>query len=319
MATFARSVAEDKFWGIAELQEELLKHLDLQSTLRLAQTSKGIRDILQGGLVWRQLLARTSPIRRVSQVKNVCGILKLLTDIEYHLHTVKNEIIRANPCIQAEAGPAEGNYISIMGGGHTESRRVSAEAFMLMEEVDGPLERLEEQVDRIFVSTLSSNLLSAIAARLSRQEEQATEVHILELEVETEREAFETRIMMTSCTPLEFHLSTLVVTEIETEGWKLLASGLEAHTGIQQVHTKKSSLELGHREDLKLIWNAVQEGGRWEVEETDWTAEDSRSEVINKNDEGWARLCEVMELEEGEWLDQMAVREEQEGQDEEVG
>ena len=66
----------------------------LQSTLRLAQTSKGIRNILQGGLVWRQLLARTSPIRRVSQVKNVCGILKLLKDIEYHLHTVKNEIIR---------------------------------------------------------------------------------------------------------------------------------------------------------------------------------------------------------------------------------
>ena len=136
---------------------------------------------------------------------------------------------------------------------------------MLMEELDGPLERLEVRVDTIFVSTISSNLLSAIAARLSRQEQQANEVHILELEVETEREAFETRIMMTSCTPLEFHLSTLIVPEIETEGWKLLASGLEAHTRIQQVHTKKSSLELGRREDLKLIWNAVEEGGRWEV------------------------------------------------------
>ena len=124
---------------------------------------------------------------------------------------------------------------------------------MLMEEVDGPLERLEEQVDRIFVSTLSSNLLSAIAARLSRQEEQATEVHILELEVETEREAFETRIMMTSCTPLEFHLSTLVVTEIETEGWKLLASGLEAHTGIQQVHTKKKNNSNPSKELSSLL------------------------------------------------------------------
>ena len=109
------------------------------------------------------------------------------------------------------------------------------------------------------------------------------------------------------------------VPEIETEGWKLLASGLEAHTGIQQVHTKKSSLELGHREDLKLIWNAVEEGGRWEVEETAWIAEDLRSEVIDKNNEGWPRLCAVMELEEGEWLEQLAVREDQEGQDEAVG
>ena len=91
-----------------------------------------------------------------------------------------------------------------------------------------------------------------------------------------------------------------------------------AHRNSTGPH-QKSSLELGHREDLKLIWNAVEEGGRWEVEETAWTAEDSRSEVIDKNDEGWARLCEVMELEEGEWLDQMAVREDQEGQDEEVG
>jgi len=94
-------------------------------------------------------------------VKNVCGILKLLTDIEYHLHTVKNEIIRANPCIQAEAGAAEGDYLSIMGGGHTESQRVSAQAFMLMEELDGPLERLEERVDTIFVSTISSNPTSS--------------------------------------------------------------------------------------------------------------------------------------------------------------
>ena len=30
-------------------------------------------------------------------------------------------------------------------------------------------------------------------------------------------------------------------------------------------------------------------------------------------------LCAVMELEEGEWLEQLAVREDQEGQDEAVG
>ena len=84
--------------------------------------------------------------------------------------------------------------------------------------------------------------------------------------------------------------------------------------------TKAScSLELGHREDLKLIWNAVEEGGRWEVEETAWIAEDLRREVIDKNNEGWPRLCAVMELEEGEWLEQLAVREDQEGQDEAVG
>ena len=94
---------------------------------------------------------------------------------------------------------------------------------------------------------------------------------------------------------------------------------LEGHTGIELVQTKKSSLQVGQLKDLKLIWNALDDGARWEIEESDWVTGDIRSEVIDKNDEGWARLCEVMELEEGEWLDQMAVREEQEGQDEEVG
>ena len=313
------TVAEAKFWSITELQEELLKHLDLQTTKRLAQTSQGIRNILQGGVVWSQLLARTSPIRSVSQVKDFVGILKLLKDIEFHLQTVKTEIMVTNPCIQAGPGAREGDFLTIVGGGEGEEKRISAQAFILVEELEGKLNRQEERVNTIFVSTMGSPLLSAIAARLSRQEQKATEVHIVELEVESRKEAFETKIMMTSCAPLEFHLSSLIVPHMEKEWWTLLACGLEAHTGIELVQTKKSSLEVGQLKDLKLIWNALDDGARWEIEESDWVTGDVRSEVIDKNDEGWKRLCEVVKIEEGEWLLQLEAREDQAGQDEEVG
>ena len=106
---------------------------------------------------------------------------------------------------------------------------------------------------------------------------------------------------------------------MEKEWGTLLACGLEGHTGIELVQTKKSSLQVGQLKDLKLIWRALDDGARWEIEESDWVTGDVRSEVIDKNDEGWKRLCEVVKIEEGEWLLQLEAREDQAGQDEEVG
>ena len=114
-------------------------------------------------------------------------------------------------------------------------------------------------------------------------------------------------------------MSSLIVQHMEKEWWTLLACGLEGHTGIELVQTKKSSLQVGQLKDLKLIWRALDDGARWEIEESDWVTGDIRSEVIDKNDEGWKRLCEVVKIEEGEWLLQLEAREDQAGQDEEVG
>ena len=56
------SEAEKKFWGTPELVEQLLSHLDLNSTRCLAEIHQMTQDLLQGGLVWKKLIQRNCPI-----------------------------------------------------------------------------------------------------------------------------------------------------------------------------------------------------------------------------------------------------------------
>ena len=65
MFPVGKSEAEQKFWQTPELIEGLLLHLDPESTLRLAQAHEMTRDILQGSIVWNNLIKRCSPL-------NVC-------------------------------------------------------------------------------------------------------------------------------------------------------------------------------------------------------------------------------------------------------
>ena len=50
------SEVEEIFWETPELVEKLLSLLDPESTLALAQCHKKIPGILQGQLIWNQLI-----------------------------------------------------------------------------------------------------------------------------------------------------------------------------------------------------------------------------------------------------------------------
>ena len=95
--------AEQKFWKTPELIEELLLHLDLESTLRLAKTHKTTRNILQGARVWNNLIKRCSPLDNRVKVAYLVAILKLMKDTKSNMVDILDAIFVANP--PAPPGP----------------------------------------------------------------------------------------------------------------------------------------------------------------------------------------------------------------------
>ena len=95
------SEAEKKFWESSpELVEKLLPFLDTESTLNLAQSQEKVPDILQGPLLWSQVIMRASPFtdegiglltieRReemnIAAVRCLVAILKLMKNPRRHL------------------------------------------------------------------------------------------------------------------------------------------------------------------------------------------------------------------------------------------
>ena len=74
IAKAGKSEAEEKFWQLPELIEELLNVMDSESTLQLAQAHERTRNILQGRKVWNNLLKRSS-LGWLSDLKPLVAIL----------------------------------------------------------------------------------------------------------------------------------------------------------------------------------------------------------------------------------------------------
>ena len=99
------SVAEMTFWRTPELVENLLPHLNLESTLALAKSHGMTRSLLQGTSIWNKLIRRNCPFAvkvkpsdlpnpdlrlsippemqvKIAVVKSLVEILKLMEDPE---------------------------------------------------------------------------------------------------------------------------------------------------------------------------------------------------------------------------------------------
>ena len=97
MFPVGKSEAEQKFWQTPEVIEELLKFLDLESTLRLARTHKMTQSILQGNWAWKNLIKRTHPLNRVDKVDHLVEILKLMEDTRDNVLDLLDAICKSNP------------------------------------------------------------------------------------------------------------------------------------------------------------------------------------------------------------------------------
>ena len=316
MTAIGQSEAEWKFWQTPELIESLLLHLDSESTLRLAQTHLFTRSIVQGNSVWKNVILQNSPMIYESNVKDLVAILGLMDDYSYNMMDLLDAICQDNPVVTQRASINYGDLVQVSClRDHSYPHQLSCHGFFLLEKCEGAFQTCEQKVERISFNSVDKLFLSSLASRLSRQRQKLSSVYICGMEVENDEQGENAKILMQACPTLDLTLLCLNVTNIGPRGWGFLAEGFQSHVRVvDEIHTKKETLDSGRKEDIKVLWDAL----KWSIEvEEPGDDLESRSEVLHKYDDdaGWARLSNIMDLSLEEWLAQVDVAED----DQEVG
>ena len=298
------SDAEWKFWATPELIETFLPHLDLKSTLNLAQTHDLTRKILKSSVSWNKLIRKNSPLDEHEVVKDLVEILKLVDGPKAHLLDLLDAI-----CMRrVSAGDGAWTIGSVKVGcpRHPDSHLIPLPMFHILGATGLFLEEINNNL-----FPLMEPSLSIIGSTLSRQEEKVEKLNVNKVVIKNRRgaEAFKTLIEASLViSPIE---KLSVSSPISAEGWEAVASVLQLHPGlVMNITSLKDALSESKKEDLKAIWDVLQ--GHWVVR----AAEDNpkKSEGVRKQDgeAGWERLQEIAdkdnwaaqieEDEGGDWL-----------------
>ena len=316
MFPIGKGEAEQKFWQTPELIEGLLLYLDPRSTQQLAQAHERTRNILQGSRVWNNLIKRSSPLHLRDEffsIGHFVEILKLMEDSKANMQDLLDAICEANP--------SDGDSVQMGCRRHPNSHLISMGGFLLLEKVEAALGTTEQTIESMSVGYffLDGSLLSALASRLSRQQQKPTSVHVEGIVLSSEpREAEGFKVLMQSCPPKTIQLSNVDVEDLGPEGWGLLAEALQSHPGLlETVFIQKDALDNGSKEDLRVLWEALRPNGCVHVQaREEWMFP---IELLQKEDGEAAliRLCQIKDLNIEEWIAQIEETEGDEEEDEE--
>ena len=204
MFPIGKGEAEQKFWQTPELIEGLLLYLNPESTLRLAVAHERTRNILQGSRVWNNLIKRCSPFNRMGKVDHMVAILKLMEDTKANMLDLLDAICEANPS-------DGGNLVQMGCPRHPDSHLLSWDGFFFLEKVEAAFGSTEQTVWSIGLHfVVNGPLLSALASRLSRQQQKLTTFYIGTIGLSSNEEAEDFKILMQACPPkhsVAIHLS----------------------------------------------------------------------------------------------------------------
>ena len=179
-----------KFWEIPELVEKLVALLDPLSTTCLAQSGVMETDIFQKSMsskVWKNFIRQSSSVsvdREVllrEDVKRLVAVLNLMKveDPTNFLVALLDLVSAQFPSCQGESFPFERNgRVEVTSPHRTEPLTTSLWGFLLLEDVEAALGRAEQSIRSISVDKLCEPFLSAVASRISRQQEAVTSVSI---------------------------------------------------------------------------------------------------------------------------------------------
>ena len=299
--------AEKKFWSTPELIERLLLNLDLKSTMCLAQAHELTQNVLEGTRVWNKLIKRICPIDTLDQVENHVAIVKSLKDYEDHLLDLLEVICESNPV------PDGGDWhIAVQMGcpchPNLDYHVVSLAGFMLLEEVEGAFGTTVQTLEVIGSDwrkhPFNSTSLSALASRLSRQQEKLTFLK-LDFKISSMLDAENFKAVMQAC-PME-RVSIIGGLEVDenigAKGWELVAESVQLHPGVlTHFVTCKEAMDGGWKEDMRAIWDALIPSGSWTMIHYDEPGEPSDEPICKEDgDAGWEDLEHVVDMSIEEW------------------
>ena len=181
---------------------------------------------------------------------------------------------------------------------------VSPYGFQLLEVAEGEMGSTIHIFEEVVINHLKGDLLSAVASRLTRQQDVDIDTKVFVLShilCEGEESALAISVLMQHCKRMQ--PGPLKVTkDIGREGWaalrEALSGGLHHVTYIDSGF--KSFLASAKREDVKAIWESVSQSWHFSGEH----------EVFYKlfhAEEGWRSFQQFLDLTKAEWT---AVREE---------
>ena len=336
--------AERSFWKTPELIERLLPFLDSRSTARLAQAHEKTLNILQGCVPWGKLIKRSrseadngnsDPSEAVCDgVANLTAILKMMQDPETvllpNLLDLICERFPAPSCTHNDPGSCDCHgTVSLDCAHHPGGHVVTLLVFCLLEWIEAAFGTAKQAIEAITRQSLMEPVLSALAARLSRQKKKITLLSASSITLDSNKsaEAFNTLVTAShSCLPSTPGAGTILVVgyypsegEFGREGWKTLAETLQLCPDMTRrdmtVVTTKSVLDQGSRVDLKKLWDIIGPEGLWRVGSEDY------AEVLT-GEASWLRLQQIIDMSADAWTaaaNAAAEEEEQEQEEEEEG
>ena len=234
------------------------------------------------------------------KVKNLASILKLMKEPKDLLLDLLDVICERVPSI-----PSRREQLQMVCPRHPDPHSVSPVGFLLLEEVERVLGTVEQRIESIEVGHLSEQVLFAIVARMSRQQEAAISIRICgSIEIESEKGAQAFYTLMSN--QVEPAIGLKVLGSIGEGGWEALAKAMQLQPDVVgHVVTSKTGLEEARKEDIKNVWEAVQESQGFDIYKT---AEDIPLTYgpyapvsVRKPGDDWGRLEQIMHMSEAEF------------------
>ena len=200
--------------------ENLLQFLDLESTLRLAQSHVMTQRILEGKRVWKKLLKRSSPLDGPDVVGNLVKVLKLLeeplTPLQDLLDAICEDIYPDDENAEVEIGCPR----------HPYSQMISLSDFHLLEEAESAFGTTEKTLEAVDVFVLKEPTLSVLGTRMLRQQGKKAKLTSGVFKIQNLKSAAAFKTLMQTCvlSPIpEMSREVSVLGKIGKEGWKALA------------------------------------------------------------------------------------------------
>ena len=305
--------AERKFWRTPELLENLLHFLDPESTYHLAQAHDLTKTVLQGKYVWNKFIRRSCPRPAGSSDdvwKALVALLKLMKNPSSHLLDLLDVICdRFSP-------DDVGGSVHMSCQRHPDGHFVSFEGLLVLEAIEGACGSAEQNVEAIAGevegnprgSILDDTLLSALSARLVRQQKMMSSVSMIHIVIGEERMVEAFKSFLEFC-PAEGTTRLSVKMSSEGGGWEwgALAGAMSSYPNIVFcIEISKQLLGEGAEEEIRHVWEGIAcLVVYWE--------QFSRTA---HGEEAYERLIQVKGMTELEW-EQSAFGEEDDGEEDE--
>ena len=271
-------MAEKMFLRLPELVEKLLVFLDTKSTLCLAIAHPFAREVLQNQVTWGKLLKRSISEDCFNQqdkanLQHLTEILRSMKNPKFLLldllHVICAKCPPMDPRPQRDSALSLGNSILMTCPSATHSSSyVSPVGFSLLEEVEGALGTVEQEINMIELQTLQNgnnnnlgiktNLLSALSSRADRQESPVGKLRVNEVICESQDQALALSALLKKCKNVT--VSKLLVTgDIGAQGWAQIADAVLSVDNIRLVAIQSSRevMKIGNKNDLKAIWGVI--------------------------------------------------------------